>query len=74
MASDVKDVLAEATEPARNLSQPTPLAYLRALFELLKKNGATYHKDGVLEIHLTNHELAKKKPDTLDRDIDLGPV
>ena len=53
----------------------TALADLKARLALLKAHGATYYKDGMLELHLTNRDVPKVKKQPEDRDdVDLGKV
>jgi hypothetical protein len=54
----------------------TPLADLKARIALLTQHGATYYKDGMLELHLTKRDAVKTKDNqTGDRvDVDLGKV
>jgi hypothetical protein len=55
-------------------SDVTSLADLKARLALLNQHGATYYKDGMLELHLTNRDAVKAKPKSEDKDTDLGPV
>ena len=52
----------------------TSIDDLKARLALLKQHGATYYKDGMLELHLTNRDAVKAKPKSEDKDTDLGPV
>lgn len=53
-------------------SDVTPLADLKARLALLKQHGATYYKDGMLELHLTNRDAVKKKPGEQEQEANLG--
>jgi hypothetical protein len=55
-------------------SDVTSIDDLKARLALLKQHGATYYKDGMLELHLTNRDAVKAKPKIEDKDTDLGPV
>lgn len=60
---------------ASRLDDATPLADLKARLDLLKQHGATYYKDGILELHLTNRDVVKKKPAPIgETEAELGQV
>lgn len=59
---------------ASRLDGATPLADLKARLALLKQHGATYYKDGLLELHLTNRDAVKKPSTSVESEAELGQV
>lgn len=69
------ETLKDIPDLAQQVGRITALADLKARLALLKQHGATYYKDGLLELHLSNRDVPKQKKQPEDRDdVELGKV